>query len=293
MRRILVMGGTRFFGKRLVQRLLENGDQVTIATRGITADSFGEQVQRVILDRADRHSVQAAAQLDEWDIVYDNICYSPEAAQYAVEAFEGRVGHYVFTSTLSVYNPTGRLHVESDFDPYNVGLDESLGEEQLSYQKGKQLCEAVFHQKAAFPVTSVRLPIVLGPDDYTKRLEYHLERVNNETPIYMPNVNAHMNYIQSREAASFLEWAGNQLWKGPINACSNGTISLAEVMNIVEQAVGKKAIMTNTGSDDARSPFGVPDSWLMDNSAARKAGFEFEELQNWLPPLAKELAAKL
>ncbi|TVX94054.1 NAD-dependent epimerase/dehydratase family protein [Paenibacillus agilis] len=292
MRRILVMGGTRFFGKRLVQRLLENGDHVTIATRGITADSFGEQVQRVILDRADRHSVQAAAQLGEWDLVYDNICYSPESAQYAVEAFEGRVGHYVFTSTLSVYNPSGKLHVEADFDPYRVDLDEPLGEEQLSYQKGKQLCEAVFHQKAAFPVSSVRFPIVLGPDDYTKRLEYHLERVNNEIPVYMPNVEARMNFIHSSEAAAFLEWAGKHSWTGPINACSNGMIQLTDVMNIVEQAVGKKAIITNTGIDADRSPFGVPDSWLMDNSSARQAGFEFDELHDWLPSLAKELTAR-
>ncbi|MBD8496985.1 NAD-dependent epimerase/dehydratase family protein [Paenibacillus arenosi] len=293
MRRILVMGGTRFFGKRLVQRLLENGDQVTIATRGTTTDSFGNQVQRMILDRADRRSVQAVAHAGEWDIVYDNICYSPETAQYAVEAFDGRVGHYVFTSTLSVYNPSGKLHVEADFDPYGVDLHEPIVEEQLSYQKGKQLCEAVFHQKAAFPVASVRFPIVLGPDDYTKRLEFHLERVHNETPIYIPNMNAHMNYIQSSEAASFLEWAGTQLWKGPINACSDGTIQLAEVMSIVEQAVGRKAIMMSAGSDEERSPFGVPDSWLMDNSAARQAGFVFDELQNWLPPLAKELAARL
>jgi nucleoside-diphosphate-sugar epimerase len=49
--RILVFGGTRYFGKRLVQKLISAGRDVTIATRGLTADSFGTNVKRLIVDR--------------------------------------------------------------------------------------------------------------------------------------------------------------------------------------------------------------------------------------------------
>ena len=48
---ILVIGGTRFFGVHMVNALLKNGHNVTIATRGITADNFGDKVTRVMLDR--------------------------------------------------------------------------------------------------------------------------------------------------------------------------------------------------------------------------------------------------
>lgn len=51
MKNILILGGTRFFGKRLVELLLEEGHKVTIATRGNTPDSFGEQVDRLQIDR--------------------------------------------------------------------------------------------------------------------------------------------------------------------------------------------------------------------------------------------------
>lgn len=47
MKKILVFGGTRFFGKRLVESLLQAGHDVTIATRGLTVDPFGSTVKRV------------------------------------------------------------------------------------------------------------------------------------------------------------------------------------------------------------------------------------------------------
>lgn len=57
---ILVIGGTRFFGIHMVKELLENGHDVTIATRGKTPDTFGGKVQRIVLERTNEESVRAA-----------------------------------------------------------------------------------------------------------------------------------------------------------------------------------------------------------------------------------------
>ena len=57
---ILVIGGTRFFGIPMIEELLKSGHDVTIATRGLSADSFGSRVKRLILDRADAQSVRNA-----------------------------------------------------------------------------------------------------------------------------------------------------------------------------------------------------------------------------------------
>ncbi|MGR4032399.1 NAD-dependent epimerase/dehydratase family protein, partial [Bacillus sp. ZZQ-131] len=54
LKKVLVLGGTRFFGKHLVEYLLQAGHDVTIATRGVTEDSFGSAVKRIIVDREDR-----------------------------------------------------------------------------------------------------------------------------------------------------------------------------------------------------------------------------------------------
>jgi len=52
--KVLVIGGTRFFGIPMVYELLKQGHDVTIATRGNNIDTFGEKVKRIILDHSDR-----------------------------------------------------------------------------------------------------------------------------------------------------------------------------------------------------------------------------------------------
>ena len=73
--KILVLGGTRFFGVHLVNALLEDGHEVTIATRGRTADPFGSRVERIIVERTDGNAMKEAFR-DVWfDVVYDDLAY--------------------------------------------------------------------------------------------------------------------------------------------------------------------------------------------------------------------------
>lgn len=103
----------------------------------------------------------------EWDTVFDNICYSPQAAKDACEVFQGKVRRYILTSTLSVYDPAPRKHKENDVNPYIYPVTLG-GKDDFSYGEAKRLAEAVFLQQADFPVAAVRFPIVLGEDDYTE-----------------------------------------------------------------------------------------------------------------------------
>jgi len=115
---VLILGGTKYFGKRLVGELLGAGHGVTIATRGKNPDQFGNNVRRQQLDREDKNSLQKLASSGKWDLVYDQICYSPNEAAAACECFDGRVGRYVHTSTGSVYTGIGERS-EADFNPYS------------------------------------------------------------------------------------------------------------------------------------------------------------------------------
>ncbi|CAH8710626.1 NAD-dependent epimerase/dehydratase family protein [Paenibacillus thiaminolyticus] len=286
--KILVLGGTRFFGKKLVHKLLDSGAEVTIATRGVTPDPFGERVIRVQSDRKDRDSLQAAIGEQVWDAVYDNICYTPREALMACELFAGKVKNYIFTSTLSVYGCASAGHPESDFDPYRYPYETDPGTE-VDYGEGKRQAEAVFFQRADFPVHAVRFPIVLGEDDYTRRLHFHVERIRHGEPIGIPNREAKMSFISSDEAASFLYWLKDQTGAGPVNACSNGELSLDRILAIVEEAVGRTAFVEPLAEGN-RSPFGVPDHWYLDNRRAREAGFEFPEVTDWFIPLVRKLA---
>ena len=99
--KILILGGTRFFGKKLVQLLIEDGHDVTIATRGNVQHTFDQKVNQVMLDRKNANALKEAVGDENWDIIYDNICYSPNEALSACEIFEGKTKKYILTSTLS------------------------------------------------------------------------------------------------------------------------------------------------------------------------------------------------
>lgn len=72
---ILVLGGTRFFGRHLVQALLSDGHNVTIATRGHTKDSFGGQIKRLIVERTSAESLRLSLRHVHYDVIYDNLVF--------------------------------------------------------------------------------------------------------------------------------------------------------------------------------------------------------------------------
>ncbi|MBH5319634.1 NAD-dependent epimerase/dehydratase family protein [Paenibacillus sp. GSMTC-2017] len=289
MSKILVLGGTRFFGKRLVEGLVQNGHDVTIVTRGNMADSFGHSVKRLQVDRTDSTALEQALGSTSFDIVYDNICYTPQVAEDALKLFAGRTGRYILTSSGSVYNFGEQRLSEKDFDPYVYPVPDSY-EQNIDYAEGKRLVEAVFLQKASFPVAAVRFPIVLGHDDYTRRLHFHVERVQQELPIGIPNLDAKMTYIRADEAASFLAWIGQMDLEGPFNAASYGEVSLREILAIIEQETGKRGQVVNEVDETNGSPFGITKPFVVDNAKAVAAGASFHQLRDWLPELISEIA---
>ncbi|MGM0879289.1 MAG: NAD-dependent epimerase/dehydratase family protein [Bacillota bacterium] len=175
---ILVMGGTKFFGRRLVYLLLEDDHNVTIATRGQTTDDFGAKVQRIQIDRTDQDSMIKAFADQHYDLVYDQICFNPREAKIAVEAFGNRVKRYIFTSSMAVYGHKEDETTESDFRPENYSYD--LEANEYAYDEGKRQAEAYLFQHAAFPVVAVRVAMVVsGDDDYTGRFDFYVSHVAN------------------------------------------------------------------------------------------------------------------
>ncbi|TKJ91669.1 NAD-dependent dehydratase [Paenibacillus sp. CFBP13512] len=292
MTNVLVLGGTRFFGKNLVELLLKEQIKVTLLTRGKTEDEFGDQVQRLVVDREDAVALEKAIGDQQYDVVYDNICFTPQQAREAVSIFQNKTKRYILTSSLSVYDfGTGICH-ESDVDTHHYTIDADP-EAELSYGEGKRQAEAVFFQQADFPVAAVRFPIVLGPNDYTKRLDFHVERVLSGKVIGISNLEAQMNFIHEQEAAEFLFWLGiSSELTGPVNARSDGEVSLRELVEWIEQGTEQQAIIQSETDDEAQSPFGVPDSWIMDTSKAKQDGFQFYVLSDWMPALIKQMVTQ-
>lgn len=287
---ILVLGGTRFFGKKLVERLLQAGHDVTIATRGQAGNPFGDRVKHLQFDRTDAHAFEQAVKGRTWDVVYDNICYSPNEALEAVRILEGKTNKLVFTSSLATYDPRAGIRTEEDFDP-NTHAIRTGSASDFSYGEGKRQVEAVYYQQASFPVVAVRFPIVVGEDDYTERLLFHVRQVLEGKAMAFVNVDARMSYITSDEAAAFLQWAGEEAPAAPFNATASGSYTIAEFIALVEQATNKRAKIAIGGDEATRSPYAVGADWYMTNEKATSAGFTFTHVHDWLLPLLEKLVA--
>ncbi|QTN00737.1 NAD-dependent epimerase/dehydratase family protein [Sediminibacillus dalangtanensis] len=291
MKKALVFGGTKFFGIHLVNQLLDKGFHVTIATRGKTPDPFGESVRRVEVDRTDKQSLSRAFKYETWDVIYDQICFSSQDAMTAMEIFKGKTYKYIFTSSLSVYDMEKSTPpvTEEDFDPTKEKLVVA-GSDAFSYQEGKQQAEAAFFQHAPFPVTTVRFPIVLGENDYTGRLALYIKKIKYRQGVYIDNPQAEMNFISEQEAGQFLAWLADMHIAEPLNACTNGSVSLEQLLNQIAETTGQSVIYSDKQSD---SPYNIPATWTMSNEKATGNGFAFSKLQDWLPKLIENLAVQL
>lgn len=117
--KILVIGGTRFFGIHMVNELLEKGHDVTIATRGISSDEYGDKVKRIILERTNEESVKEALSGVHYDVVIDKIAYCSNDIKYVMEAVD--CDKYMYMSSTSVYEPKHMNTMESDFDGTSKG----------------------------------------------------------------------------------------------------------------------------------------------------------------------------
>ncbi|MEK3994056.1 NAD-dependent epimerase/dehydratase family protein [Psychrobacillus sp. FSL K6-2365] len=293
MRKALVLGGTRFFGVQLVESLLMQGFDVTIASRGNVQDPFKDKVSRIKVDRLDVSDMQKNFVDTEWDIVFDQICYSSQEAIDAIDVFKGKTKKYVFTSSKSVYESvsTGKGFTEEDFNPFEYSLNVG-SKEDFSYGEGKRQAETAFFGRSPFPVVAVRFPIVIGLNDYTERLNYYIRKVRDHEDVHFVNLEAAMDFISEEEAGDFLAWVGQSDFEGPINATSNGYVRMGELLEYIEEKVEKHANVVTTTDEESGSPYNISETWLISNEKAKSLGYEFKDLKEYLPGLIGEALAK-
>ncbi|MBT3586492.1 MAG: hypothetical protein HN509_16410 [Halobacteriovoraceae bacterium] len=255
-RKVLVLGGTNYFGKILVSKLIESGELVTLATRGLSKDSFGDSVSRIVLDRND---LKDELKDLEFDLVYDQICFTPEAATALLEVI--KAPRIIFTSSQSVYAPGNNLKEEqleypSTDDPR---LSNSTG---LDYGTCKLLAEVAYLKSDKCKISSVRLPIVIDPADQTGRFQFHLDRIINKRPLFFPNIEASLSMVTAEHAAEGLYKLGKISHSGPINVAT-GEIKLKSFLELVVSIKDGEFIPASEEGEEQNSPYGIPSDWWM------------------------------
>lgn len=302
MRDVLVIGGNRYFGKRLIDRLITAGDRVTVLNRG-SASPPAEAIH-LVADRDDEAALNSALGDRTFDVVVDQVCYTPRQAAIARRVFAGgRTRRYVMTSTIEVYEYEDSLVYEDvvvpvredAVDPRTVPVDLELPWDRAEfrdthYGEGKRQAEAVFAADGTeFPYTSVRVAHVLGgTDDFTGRLDHYTRRIRTGAPIAVPTENRPATYIHVEEIADFLFWAVGGDFTGPVNAASHGLLTTEELCAAVARHIPDGRTVFQNVDVGEISPFSFARSYGMDNSRATGLGFTFGRVQEWLPRAVAE-----
>jgi nucleoside-diphosphate-sugar epimerase len=286
----LVIGGTRYFGVDLVNHLIAQGVEVTVATlRGSDAPFEGE-VERALVDRKDPESLVALAASGTWDVLYDQLCASSVEAESLLRAFQGSLGRLVLTSSIVVYSPHAPGLKESDYDPAAEPLEIRTAP---NYAQGKRDAEAAYAQLAKIPVAMARLPMVLGHRDPDARLVAHVRKVRAQEPFFCPNMATRVSFILREQAGRFVADLGLQEVSGPLNGGSPEPISVAELMATLERTLEKPVLLAPDAQGGERSRFAWEQDCFLDVGRAKSLGFEFSPVAEYLPRLIREIDEQL
>ncbi|MCB9168877.1 MAG: NAD-dependent epimerase/dehydratase family protein [Flavobacteriales bacterium] len=230
--RILVLGGTRFIGRHVVERLWGRHD-LTLFHRGVTGADLFPDVPRI---RGDRDTADIARIADTpWDAVIDLSCYFPAQLAGVLEQLGDRPTRYVFVSTCSVYDPEDRSVLrDEEARTLPCTAAQATDPAPATYGHRKAACERLL-ARSGRPHAILRPALVHGPHDPTDRLYYWLHQVMRHHTLLLPDGGRRtfsLTYV--RDLAEML--AGALTCTGPHTVFNAISTPRASIRMVVDQA---------------------------------------------------------
>ena len=219
--KLLVLGGTKFLGRAIVEAALAGGHEVSIFTRGQTNPDLFPEAEHLV---GDRDGDLAALEGGHWDAAIDTSGFYPRVVRASAELLADRVGHYAFVSSVSVYADLSTPPNESS--PVGTMEDETLeelGDEFQYYGPLKALCEAEVER--AFPSRAliVRPGLIVGPHDPTDRFTYWPRRLERGGEILAPApADEPVQFIDVRDLGEWIVRLVEERRTGAFNAVNEG-----------------------------------------------------------------------
>jgi nucleoside-diphosphate-sugar epimerase len=182
--KILVIGGTLFIGRLLVEELVKGGHEVSILHRKPKHD-FGRRVENIQADRNDPAAMREALSTRRFDVVFDNAYdwergTTAEHVESSVRAAGDRISRYIFMSSVAAYGD-GLNHKESD--PLAPDYH------SIPYVRHKATTERLLfrmHAQRGLPVVTFRPPFVFGPRNNFYREAFFWDRLRAGRPVIIP-----------------------------------------------------------------------------------------------------------
>ena len=223
----LVLGGSVFVGRQMVQTLVAAGHDVSVLNRGKTPAKFPPGVKQIVADRTNAESMRAALGNTTWDAVFDVSGFVMSAGGTDVKAlldqFDGSVGHYVYTSSIMAYAQGRGFFPWRESDPDSTEGPEAYGGFKALMERNLR---ARF-EKTGFPSTVIRPAAIYGPDNNIFDMETPMFlRLRQGRPILVPH--GGLVVVSYGHVADLCEAMMN---------CVGNRAAMGEIFNITAEAL--------------------------------------------------------
>ncbi|MDX1623548.1 MAG: NAD-dependent epimerase/dehydratase family protein [Gemmatimonadota bacterium] len=303
--KVLVIGGTRNLGHHLVHALVDAGHRVTTFNRGETADELPDEVDRLHGDRADPAHLARGVGERSFDACVDTIALRPGDTRAAIDALDGKVGHYVHISTGQVYLVRAGCPVPAREEDYEGPLKEpppgdSWEAPEYRYGVEKRACEDVLEEAWAtrrFPATRLRPAMIHGPRDHHHRLHGMVHRLLDDDPLVVPlERGPHLRHVHVEDVVdAILVSIEEGVGRGAAyNLAQDDLWSHQELLDRMGEELGvepdvvrlSREELVEAGVFPGCAPFTNPWMSVLDNGKAKsELGFEPRGFDDYLPEL--------
>lgn len=272
---ILILGGTIFLGRHLVDAALARGHKVTLFNRGKTNPDLYPQVEKI---RGDRTNIEDLKTLQQhhWDAVIDTCGYYPNIVQLSAKAMADNVDRYVFISSISVYGePPTDPHIDENTPVARLTSDD-LGEySKEGYGNRKALCEQVIENELTGRTLNIRPGLIVGPYDPSDRFTYWPARLQRGGTVLAPgNSNAPVQIIDVSDLAEWSIRMVEDKQVGVFNATGPAEpLSMHQVLETCQKVAGTKTELV----------------WVDDEFLLAQRVTPFTDLPLWLPGSASAM----
>ncbi len=255
---ILVLGGTVFLGRHIVEQALALGHRVTLLNRGIQNPMLYPHLETII---ADRNGDCTALKGRSFDAVIDTSAYVPGHVQRILDQIGGSISQYVLISSISVYKVF----------PPGLSFDERAMRREGSedYGGAKARCEDVLLRWNADKATIVRPGLIVGPHDPTGRFTYWPRRVAKGGTVLAPgSPDRPIQFVDVRDLARWCVMLVRSRTTGIFNATGpEFPLLFGAFLEVCRKTIGSLAHFV----------------WLSDERLLEAGVSPWTELPMWVP----------
>lgn len=263
--RVLVLGGTRYVGRSIVEAALARGDVVSTLNRGVSRPA-AEGVRPLIADRTDPQVLRRVIGDSEWDAVIDTWTGAPRAVRDSCALLADRVRHYGYVSSRVVYQKPIPLGADERAPVIDGDPDDDADDFYPTAKRGSEIAVLrAFGDRALL----ARPGPTLGPYEDVGSLTWWLRRIHHGGRVLAPGDPADpLQYVDVRDLATWMLDAAHRGIGGTFNTlCPRGRHTMGELLDTIRRVTGSNAELI----------------WLADDELIAAGVRPYLDIPLWLP----------